>query len=47
MKWLLGGLGAAVTASGITYLIAPQPPWWWLLGLLAALFIWTSWLFLS
>jgi len=45
MTGFLAGLGAGVVASGITYLITSQPPWWWLVGLLVALFFWTSGLF--
>lgn len=43
----LAGLGAGATASGVTYLFTSQPPWWWLVGLLVALLVWTGELFLD
>lgn len=47
MNRFLAGLGAGITASGITCLVTAQPPWWWLIGLVTALFVWTGELFLD
>ncbi|MEU6628358.1 hypothetical protein ABZ905_08700 [Streptomyces parvus] len=38
-RFLLGA-ACGVIASGITYAITQDPPWWWAVGLIVAIFVW-------
>lgn len=39
MNRFLAGLASGAAASGITYAITHTPPWWWAVGLAAAVLV--------
>ncbi|NEA42731.1 hypothetical protein [Streptomyces sp. SID11385] len=42
MKRFLLGLLCGAASGAVTYLVHPAPPWWWVIGLLVAIGIWTG-----
>jgi hypothetical protein len=40
MERFLVGLVLGAAASGVTYAITSEPPWWWAVGLAVACLVW-------